>query len=225
MFSQKPHIKYVEDTEGIHEQATQNQDMFFDILKSKLPSVDVNGARTWLKSNPVTIVYELETPQIIELPNFNPQTFEGNTTLLLNSGAVQAEASFEVTNSLGSELEVLKNKVSGLDNYVVDEKVYYPTLLNGWSSAYGTPLLVKSGKLVSMYIVIKGGILTQNTPIFKISDNKFIPKNSLFFSATCADSSYAYHNATTIVMADGTVKLDRVPYDTRLVINATWEVE
>ena len=116
MFSQKPHIKYDEDTEGVHEQVTQNQDMFFDILKSKLPSVDVNGAKTWLKSNPVTVVYELEAPIITELPNFNPQTYEGDTTLLINTGAIQGECEFELTNSMGSEIEVLKDKVSNNDS-------------------------------------------------------------------------------------------------------------
>ena len=133
MFSQKPHIKYNEDTEGIHEQATQNQDIFFDILKSKLPSVDVNGAKTWLKSNPVTVVYELEAPIITELPNFNPQTYEGDTTLLLNTGVIQGECEFEVTNSMGSEIEVLKDKVSSLDTSVNKDilNVYSMDLFNG----------------------------------------------------------------------------------------------
>ena len=88
----------------------------FRLSKSKLPTQDLDGAKTWLSQNPVTVVYELATPIIEELPNFNPQTFSDKTTLLLNSGVVQGEASFEVTNSLGSELEVLKNIVSDLDD-------------------------------------------------------------------------------------------------------------
>lgn len=88
----------------------------FRLSKSKLPTQDLAGAKTWLKSNPVIVVYELATPIITELPNFNPQTFEGDTTLLINSGIIQAEADFEVTNSIGSELEVLKDKVSNLDD-------------------------------------------------------------------------------------------------------------
>ena len=90
------------------------------ILKSRLSSQDSQGFETWLKSNPVTVVYELATPQIIELPNFNPQTYEGDTTLFINSGVVQGECEFEVTNSKGNEIEVLKNKVSNLDEEVYD---------------------------------------------------------------------------------------------------------
>lgn len=100
------------------------------ILKSKLSTQDVQGFKTWLSRNPVTVVYELETPIIEELPNFNPQTFSDKTTLLLNSGVVQAEASFEVTNSLGSELEVLKGKVSDLDDT--------STIINSHTTPYST---------------------------------------------------------------------------------------
>lgn len=99
----------------------QNKVFSFRDLSSKFPTLD--SVYTYLKSNPITVVYELATPIIEELPNFNPQTFEGNTTLLLNSGVVQAEASFEVTNSLGSELEVMKTKLSDIYDYVDRELV------------------------------------------------------------------------------------------------------
>ena len=92
-----------------------NLDFVVSLMKSKLSSQDVEGFKTWLQSNPITVVYELETPIITELPNFNPQTYEGDTTLLLNTGAIQGECEFEVTNSKGSEIEVLKDKVSSLD--------------------------------------------------------------------------------------------------------------
>lgn len=93
------------------------------VLKSRLSTQDAEGFKTWLKSNPVTVVYELETPIITELPNFNPQTYSDNTTLIVNSGVIQAEADFEVTNSLGSEIEVLKDKLSDIYDYVDRELV------------------------------------------------------------------------------------------------------
>ena len=87
------------------------------VIQTTNPSITTKElAQKYIENNNFTVVYELATPIIEELPNFNPQTFEGNTTLLLNSGVVQAEASFEATNSLGSELEVLKNKVSNNDS-------------------------------------------------------------------------------------------------------------
>lgn len=89
--------------------------LFISINKTKLSAQTLEGFKTWLSQNPVTVVYELETPIIEELPNFNPQTFSDKTTLLLNSGVVQGEASFEVTNSMGSELEVLKCKFTNIE--------------------------------------------------------------------------------------------------------------
>ena len=49
---------------------------------------------TELKSNPITVVYELETPIIEELPNFNPELFEGENTIILNSGVIKKDMNF-----------------------------------------------------------------------------------------------------------------------------------
>ena len=108
---------YELDKEHFYISNTGTQTNFFLFIdKSKLNGTDIDTAKQYLRNNPLTIVYELENPIEEELPNFNPQTFEGDTTLLLNSGVIQAEADFEVTNSMGSEIEVLKGKVSSLDD-------------------------------------------------------------------------------------------------------------
>ena len=103
-----------------------NGDISINVMKNKLSNTsytDSLNIKTWLQANPITVVYELATPQIIELPNFNPQTYEGDTTLLLNTGVIQAECEFEVTNSMGSEIEVMKNKLSDIYDYVDRELV------------------------------------------------------------------------------------------------------
>lgn len=92
--------------------------LYVRIDKSKLSSPDVTGFKAWLDTNSIIVVYELLTPLVEELYNFNPRTFEGKTTLLLNSGVVQCDASFEVTNSLGSSLDVLFSIVSELQREV-----------------------------------------------------------------------------------------------------------
>lgn len=102
------------------------------VAGSRLSTFNVEGLKTWLQSNPITVVYELETPIITELPNFNLRTFEGSNTLLINGGVVQGNASFEVTNSLGSGLDVLNGKVSSLDTDIKTiqnnmQKIYYST--------------------------------------------------------------------------------------------------
>ena len=143
----------------------------FRVTDGNFTSVD--NFVTELKSNPVTVVYELATPIIEELPNFNPQTFSDKTTLLLNSGVVQAEASFEVTNSLGSELEVLKGKVSDLDNnYVRDIPIQY---LNGWS---GDLVCKVENKQVTIQGMLHGqdaGVKSARTFVLKLPiDSKAI---------------------------------------------------
>ena len=105
---------------------------FVRVAGSRLSTFNVEGLKTWLQSNPITVVYELETPIITELPNFNLRTFEGSNTLLINSGVIQGNASFEVTNSLGSGLDVLNGKVSSLDTDIKTiqnnmQKIYYST--------------------------------------------------------------------------------------------------
>ena len=108
-----------------------------NIIVTRISNSKITNNKTdylnYLKDN-LTIVYELETPIITELPNFNPQTYEGDTTLLINTGVIQAECEFEVTNSKGSEIEVLKDKVSSLDDNIVE--VYNPQLLNGFYKLY-----------------------------------------------------------------------------------------
>ena len=117
-------------------------DYIVSILKTKLTAQTLEGFKTWLKSNPITVVYELATPIIEELPNFNPQTFSDKTTLLLNSGVVQGEASFEVTNSLGSEIEVLKGKSTDIEEGIINNlygyQKYKLTQDNGIAINFGT---------------------------------------------------------------------------------------
>lgn len=142
-----------------------------EISLSKLSSANEEGLKTWLQSNPITIVYELATPQIIELPNFNPQAYEGDTTLLINSGVIQGECNFEVTNSKGSEIEVLKDKVSSLDDYesgyeYSNEIIY----LNGtykvsWAE---TPYIVRIGKICILHCAIGNDAPQRGMQVLKL---------------------------------------------------------
>ena len=127
------------------------------ILRTKLVDGTKASIKNWLKSNPITIVYQLAIPQIIELPNFNPQTYEGDNTLLINSGVIQCDASFDVSEGIRSELDVIKNKVSSLDNYesgyeFSNEVIY----LNGtYKPGFAeTPYIVRIGKICILHCAI-----------------------------------------------------------------------
>lgn len=94
--------------------------VFLTLPKSKLSAASIEGLKTWLQSNPIKIVYELEHPQTIELANYNIQAYEGINNFILVSGLVQGECDFEVTSSRGNEIEVLKDKVSDLDERMTE---------------------------------------------------------------------------------------------------------
>lgn len=140
-----------------------------EISLSKLSSSNEEGLKTWLQSNPVTIVYELATPIITELPNFNPQTYKGENTLIINSGAIQCDASFDVCEGIRSELDVIKDKVSSLDDdYIVDIPIQY---LNGWE---GSLICRVNGKCVTLTGMLHGqGVAIQSarTHILKLPIN------------------------------------------------------
>ena len=151
---------------------------FFVTLHNDKTSGTREGFKTWLQANPITVVYELATPQIIELPNFNLQTYKGDNTLLINSGVIQCDASFDVCEGIRSELDVIKDKVSSLDcDYVEDIELQF---LNGWSkntSGYYSAKMVNGVAYINL--LCSGGIGTAGTSICYIKDQKFIPKTNI----------------------------------------------
>lgn len=137
---------------------TEGNAVCLKILKSRLENtMTKEKLLAWLGANPTTIVYELKTPIITELPNFNPQTYKGENTLILNSGVIQCDASFDVCEGIRSELDVIKDKVSSLDDYesgyeFSNEVIY----LNGtWKPGFAeNPYIVRIGKMCILHCAI-----------------------------------------------------------------------
>ena len=229
-FKQRPQSDMHEGTsnvEGVAVGHSHFQEVIVCIDKNKLSTQDIEGFKTWLRANPITVVYELETPIVTELPNFNPQTYSDSTTLLLNSGVVQGECSFEVTNSMGSEIEVLKDKVSGLDDYVKTEEVYYPTLLNGFEVAYpdvDINYIRKAGNMCFMYLSIKNiSDVERGTVILRLPTH-LRPKN-----LKRVLGMIDYLNHSIIVYGDGRITLSKQGSvniaNKELRVECWWEVE
>ena len=141
-----------------------------NIILPTLSYTDEDSIKNYLKDNNFTVVYELEKPIITELPNFNTQTYKGNNTLLLNSGVIQCDASFDVCEGIRSELDVVKDKVSGLDNIV--PTVLDIQLLNGWRYHDDNPFysdIILCNKHVSINLLLSpSGIKTMHTKICKL---------------------------------------------------------
>ena len=66
------------------------------VLRSKLSASNMGAVKSYLDSIKPTVVYELETPIEVELPNFTPKLFENNSNLLISSGAIQGDMSFDL---------------------------------------------------------------------------------------------------------------------------------
>ena len=132
-------------------------DSKINIVLPTLSYTDEDSIKNYLKDNNFTVVYELATPIITELPNFNPQTYKGENALIVNSGAIQCDASFDVYEGIRSELDVIKDKVSSLDDYesgyeFSNEVIYLNgTLKPGFAE---TPYIVRIGKICILHCAI-----------------------------------------------------------------------
>ncbi|MGL5152136.1 MAG: hypothetical protein ACRC7N_16395, partial [Clostridium sp.] len=66
--------------EGVYSEYTgPTACMYFFISKSKLSTPDINGFKAWLKANPTTVYYELETPTIEQLQPIDLKSYNGGT--------------------------------------------------------------------------------------------------------------------------------------------------
>lgn len=163
--------------EGITLGHSGNKEICICVLKSKLATQDLAGFKAWSANNPITVVYELATPIITEIPNPNPRTFGDKTTLLLNSGVVQSEASFEVTNSLGSDIEVMKDKISSLDNDIITDAFKTIDIIpyNGVSVTGNNVCRLNNFKNYSVFVadLISSTNIPSGTTLLKIPNLRF----------------------------------------------------
>ena len=145
------------------------EDSKINIMLPTSSYTDEDSIKNYLKDNNFTVVYELATPIEVELPNFNLQTYKGDNTLLINSGVIQCDASFDVCEGIRSELDAIKDKVSSLDDdYIVDIPIQY---LNGWE---GSLTCRVNGKCVTLAGMLHGqdvAIKSARTNILKLPIN------------------------------------------------------
>ena len=91
------------------------------ILKSKLPTQDVTGFKTWLSQNPTLVKYQLATPQKIVLPlstQIALNSFFGTTHIYMESGEVEGTIKCKIPKSLGATVQSLNNKTDILSDRI-----------------------------------------------------------------------------------------------------------
>lgn len=128
------------DEEFITGQGTTSQ-VYIRIAKSRLSSPDLTGFKAWLSNNPVTIIYELNTPTIEELSGNNnrycPYHEEDNTycgSLYVGDGTNNVL----VENGLKNENVIIDTPFRSITDKEVVTDCKYKKSVDGYDNMYIT---------------------------------------------------------------------------------------
>lgn len=91
---------------------------YIRINKNRLSTQDLQGFKTWLQSNNVTVVYELNQPQQYEINPINPEAFEDETLMLFKTGPISPRATWKITSNLPNFVKELSKQVRQLQDQV-----------------------------------------------------------------------------------------------------------
>ena len=106
------------DIECVQVNASDN--IFTSISKAKLSTQDVAGFKQWLQANPTTVVYQLAQEEVYECTNLDLITYNGETNLIVNSGAIQPRINLKVLSNVSNVVKLLQEKVSVLENKFIN---------------------------------------------------------------------------------------------------------
>ena len=81
---------------------------------------DKGSIKTWLQANNVTVVYQLAQEEVYECTNLDLITYNGETNLIVNSGAIQPRIALKVLSNVSNVVKLLQEKVSVLENKFIE---------------------------------------------------------------------------------------------------------
>ncbi|MGL4453797.1 MAG: hypothetical protein ACRCTZ_21790 [Sarcina sp.] len=110
---------YNTDEEGIRGYNSSN-DIMIRINKNKLSSQDVQGFKTWLQSNNINIQYEASQEQVFECTPIDLISYDTQTNYSIECGPIYPKTTLKVNSYLGNVVSILKDKVSYLENMLVE---------------------------------------------------------------------------------------------------------
>ena len=90
-----------------------------------------------IQANPVTVVYELAQPEIIDLTDIGVQVFEGETTIIVSASPVSNNISFDVKTSLDSKMNTVQDRLTALENSMADKMAHLESCLDSISRIRG----------------------------------------------------------------------------------------
>ena len=76
--------------------------------------------KAWLQTNPTTVVYQLAKEEVFECTNLDLITYNGETNLIVNSGAIQPKLELKVLSNVSNVVKLLQEKVSVLENKFIE---------------------------------------------------------------------------------------------------------
>lgn len=93
-----------------------NGNLYIRILKSKLPTQDVQGFKQWLQTNNVTVVYQLAQEKVYECTNIDLITYANETNYVVESGVLSPKTTLKVHSNISNVVSLLQKKVSLLES-------------------------------------------------------------------------------------------------------------
>ena len=109
-----------EDREWIRPYSSTSGAVGIKILKSKLSTQDVEGFKSWLQTNNVTVVYQLAEEKVYECINIDLITYANETNLIVESGAIVPKTILKVHSNITNVVKILQEKVSLLENKFIE---------------------------------------------------------------------------------------------------------
>lgn len=189
------------------------------IHKSKLGITNVNDPnnsiliKNWLKSNPISVVYELNTPNVKTVKedySLNLNLFNGKN-YISSLGAIKAELSFDVPRNIATQnkenVENINNLTSLFDNKISKlESAQLSTALNVLELQKHTSML-DNGE-INEYSNHTGTFIECNNTLDSRTENMVIRGNTLFNVSPkgisdCSQISAFNHNYQEIKLEQG----------------------
>ncbi|NJK15948.1 hypothetical protein GSQ51_17825 [Clostridioides difficile] len=214
-------------TEGII--IDQNKTISFRILRNKLGTQDIEGIKKWMKSNPIKIIYELESPREIELTSLNLEQYDNQTKFICDSGVITTSINFESTQNLGSHIEVIRNDIKNINsmqskNVIIDLS---NKLLNGWKRTVSDNdgfIISKNGNQISFHMRITGGATTDSTALLKLPDG-FTPKTFYVFPIFTTQNNQLVQGFMYFNFANGYLQITQLGSNADIYSHGTYFIE
>lgn len=97
-----------------------NIQIAFGINKNKLQTDDVVGFKKYLENNPIQVDYKLKNEEIYECTPIDLISYDTQTNYSIECGPIYPKTTLKVNSYLGNVVSILKDKVSYLENVLVD---------------------------------------------------------------------------------------------------------